>query len=360
MQTDRLRERQTSEQRAGTPAPQEILRSVGPRPRSVARLIYCLLGTLAILGLGEIVARLAVAATHRIPVFVSDARAGWSNRRDLRGEIRAGDGGQFTISTDAEGHRLTRGTEEPAVRDMRALIVAGDSFALGQGVNDSETFAWILAHEMSRNVITLGVFGHGTDQQLIRLAAFLEAHPTLDVGDVVVLVLDNEMTDVQLSYQRYLGRTKPCFRLRDGKLEQPAYRPSLSDRLMDVSYLYWILNGKRAFFMESDTGVDPVRGIDMVVECLSAMRNMATERGARFHVLAHHYIGRPEPFAASAWTEFLQRASATDITRLLRGEKESDLLCYDGGHWSAKGHQLVAQIIKSRLEGGPQATGARK
>lgn len=114
-----------------------------------------------------------MAVTHRIPVFVSDERTGWSNRRNLRNEIRAGDGGRFAISTDAEGYRLTRGTDEPPPRDRRALIVSGDSFALGQGVNDSETFAWILAHELSREVIDLGVFGHGTDQQLIRLAALL-------------------------------------------------------------------------------------------------------------------------------------------------------------------------------------------
>jgi hypothetical protein len=350
MQTQSLSERQIDEQKARAPAPKEIPRPIGRRRRYIARWLCCFVGAAALLALAELGARVAVAVTHRIPVFHSDARAGWANRPNLRREIRAGDGGQFIISTDAEGHRITRASDEPDPRDTRVLIVAGDSFCLGQSINDSETYAWILAHEMSRKVVNLGVFGHGTDQQLICLARFLEAHPDLDIGDIVVLVLDNEMTDVQLSYQGYIGRTKPWFRLTKGKLEEPPYRPSLSDRLMDVSYLYWILNGKRAFLMDRNPSIDPVRGIDVVVECLSTMREMAARRGARFHVIAHHYIGRPDPFAASAWSEFLQRASARDITPLLHCENDWELICYDGGHWSPKGHRLVAKILKEHLE----------
>jgi hypothetical protein len=312
-------------------------------------LTFVAVGILTAVVLGEVAVRLAAAITHRIPVFVSDKQAGWANRRNLRNETRAGDGGEFTISTDDEGHRLTRALNEPPPTNRRALILAGDSFCLGQGVNDTETYAWLLAHDMSRNVVNLGVFGYGTDQELIGLAGYLEAHPDVEVGDVVVLVLDNDMTDVQVGYQAYLGRSKPRFKLIGEHLEQPAYEPSFSDRLMDVSYLYWVFNGKRAPYFGGPR-VDPVQGIDMVVACLSSMRDLTARRGGRFHVLAHHYIGRPEPFAQSAWSGFLHRTGATDITPRLRAEDGVDLLCYDRGHWSPAGHRLVARIVREELE----------
>ena len=130
--------------------------------------------------------------------------------------------------------------------------------------------------------VNLGVFGYGSEQQLIGLAQYLEAHPTAAIGDVVVLVLDNDMRDVEVAYQRYLGRSKPCFKVSGGRLVQPPYEPSWSDHLMDVSYLYWLLNGKRSFYLGTEPPADSVAGIETVLSCLAAMREMATGCGRVF------------------------------------------------------------------------------
>ena len=102
-----------SEQQVAPPRPLEPVLSARPRWRLSIRLIWLFAGTSAVLVLGEAATRLAVAVTHRIPIFVSDARAGWANRRNLQNERRVGDGGEFTISTHEEGHRLTRAAGEP-------------------------------------------------------------------------------------------------------------------------------------------------------------------------------------------------------------------------------------------------------
>jgi len=301
--------------------------------------------------LGEITVRVCAAVMHRVPLVVSDEQAGWALEPELRDQIREGDGGQYVISTDEEGHRITRRTEEQPAAGNPSVIVVGDSFVQGQSVNDSDTFAWILAHETSLNVVNLGVLGYGTDQELASLKAYLEAHPTLDVRDVVVLVFDNDFIDVQVDYHPALGRSKPRFRLTDGQLQTAGYRRSLSDRLMDLSSLYWLINSKRALLFKKPEP-DVAGGSEAVLACTAAMRDIATRRGARFHLLAHRHLRGLKPFPESVWADFLHRSGAMDITPRLRAMKGRSPLGYDGGHWSAAGHQLVAALVKERLEPG--------
>ncbi len=251
------------------------------------------------------------------------------------------------MSTDEEGHRITRAASERPSVSQKTVIMVGDSYIQSLGANDPETFAWILAHEMPVNVVNLGVLGYGTDQELLALEAFLAAHPALGVRDVVVFVSQNDFIDVQLDYH-YLARRKPRFAVANGRLERGGYRLGLSDRLMDFSYLYWLVNSKIAE-RRSLGSADPAAGIDVVVACLAAMREAATRRGAHFHVLAHHLV-EIAPMAEARWAEFLRRAGATDITEALRLPKTPDPIGYDRFHWSVSGHQRVAALLKDRLD----------
>ncbi len=341
--TARQREREC---RVASCAPQGAAPFVGRRPLR-ARLLLVLAGTLAGLGLAEIAVRIGVAVLERDPIIVSDARVGWALRPNLRDVVRKGNGGQHVMSTDEEGHRITRAAGERSRANEPTLIVVGDSYIQSLGANDPETFAWIIAHEMPVNVVNLGVLGYGTDQELLMLDAFLEAHPAANVRDIVVFVTENDFVDVQLS-SHYLGRHKPRFQVIDGRLYRGSYRLGLSDRLMDVSYLYWLVNSKIAERMR-DTVYDPSRGIDVVVACLAAMREAAARRGARFHVLVHHLV-EIAPLSESQWADFRRRAGATDITARLRPPDGPDPIGYDGFHWNGAGHRRVAALLKERLD----------
>jgi hypothetical protein len=297
--------------------------------------------------LAEMAVRIGVALMHRDPLIVSDARLGWTLKPNLRDLIRKGNGGQDVISTDEEGHRITRAAAERPTANRPTVIVVGDSYIQSLGANDQETFAWILAHEMPVNVVNLGVLGYGTDQQLLTLESFLENHPALDVRDIVVFVTENDFTDVQLDYH-YLGRRKPRFQLIDGRLDRGHYRRGLSDRLMDLSFLYWLVNSKLAERVDRGP-LDATAGIDVVVSCLATMREAAARRGARFHVLVHHLV-EVAPMAQSRWADFLKRANATDITERLRPPDGPDPISYDRFHWNIAGHKRVAAIVKERLD----------
>ena len=56
-------------------------------------------------------------------------------------------------------------------RDLtkKSVVVLGDSHAMGWGVNDDETFSYLLESEINRPVYNLSISGFGTVRQLVRL-----------------------------------------------------------------------------------------------------------------------------------------------------------------------------------------------
>ncbi len=335
-----------STNQAANDSPLKAPPPAGRRPNRRTKLLLLLAGIAVALVLAEIGARLFVAVTHRVPLIVSDSRAGWVLQPNLRNTIRGGDGGQFVINTDAEGHRITRGADEPSAAGSPTVLIVGDSYAQSTGVEDREAFPWILAHEMPLNVVNLGVLGYGTEQELISLEAYLEAHPVLDVRDIVVFITANDFSDVQCNYH-YLGRNKPRFRLANGRLDRGSFHLTLSDRLMDLSYFYWLANSQYALRFAPQVQ-EPLAGSDLIIACAAAMRDAATRRGARIHVLVHH-LREFFPATQSWWEDFARRAGGTDITERLRLPNGANPFVYDGHHWNAEVHKRVAAVVKQRL-----------
>jgi len=56
-------------------------------------------------------------------------------------------------------------------RDLtkKSIVILGDSHAMGWGVNDNETFSYLLESKINRPVYNLSISGFGTVRQLIRL-----------------------------------------------------------------------------------------------------------------------------------------------------------------------------------------------
>lgn len=108
-----------------------------------------------------------------------------------------GRGRGFTVSytTDAEGHRRM-----PAPSAPRATVVLlGDSFTFGEGVNDDETFPYVLATEHWTDVrlVNAGVGGWGLTQFYLKLTDMLARAP---LPDAVILVIVND--DLRRSHLR--------------------------------------------------------------------------------------------------------------------------------------------------------------
>jgi hypothetical protein len=80
--------------------------------------------------------------------------------------------GECTFA-DAEFHTTLNFDEHGRIHrnnsDKEGIAVIGDSFAMGYGVNDSETFAAYLEEIVDRPVYNLGVSSYGTYRELVRL-----------------------------------------------------------------------------------------------------------------------------------------------------------------------------------------------
>ncbi len=135
---------------------------------------------------------------------------GWRNRPNQRttyGEPEF----VTTIETNSWGYRGPPVQREKSKGRLR-IFVLGDSFTLGVGVENDETFSARLTQRDPRiEAINGGVIGYGTSQQLLLLRdEALTFHPDL----VIVAFFWN---DVANNYQRHFAR----FRLVDGRLEYP-------------------------------------------------------------------------------------------------------------------------------------------
>ncbi len=325
-----------------------------PRPRERARTAagrgLLVLGALAFtLAAGEGVVRVAAQLSGHRPIVVSDAGTGWAARPDLEGTTVVFGGARFRLSTDELGRRrcYPPGERPP---DVPALVLVGDSFTQGIGVDDDQTFGWSLARDRRYRVVNLGVGGYGTQQELLQLERFLESQPGVAIGPVIVIVYENDFLDVQRDRDPWLGRSKPRFDVVEGALVRRPFEVPASERLMDRSWLYWLLRSKYVLLTASPE-LTHEKGTEVVVACLRSMGASVERRGGHLLTLAYRHPGRRHAMGTSGWKSFLDASGAVDVTdRVLAGGPA--MIAADREHWSPAGHAVVAGVIRERIGNG--------
>ena len=302
--------------------------------------------TLVALGLGEAAVRVAIMVWHREPIVASDPGTGWRGRADLDDVDVAMSGGHFRVTTDGAGRRVL--PPGPTEIGVSTVVLVGDSFSFGLAVNDRETFPWFLAEQHGdRRFLNLGVPGWGPDQEMVSLEQYFREAGTTVVSDVIVLVTENDFSDVQRSMDTYLGRRKPTFRMRGTELDTGAFRLSVADHLMDVSRLTWLVRSKLASIRRL-ARIDPAGGEEIVVAALERIRLMTEARGARLHLFAYRRSREKTGLTDAMWRSFLDRSHATDITASIF-VGDGDPIAFDGGHWSAEGNRRAARVMGAGL-----------
>lgn len=145
--------------------------------RSRRTLVYglsaLLLGVLAAAVVAEVAVRILLPQPDPMRWFVSDADYGYLNRASFRQSYRYGPGGYvMEVATNSLG---LRGEEIPAgeMEDPNRLhvLLLGDSFTFGYGVQVEETFGERLADRLAASgrealVFNSGVGGWGTVQEV--------------------------------------------------------------------------------------------------------------------------------------------------------------------------------------------------
>jgi len=147
------------------------------------------------------------------------------------------------FSTDNQGSRRC------AVPNAKASLACyGDSYCMGRGVADQETFAWLLGEQTQTRVANYGVAHHGLDQAWLRL----QRDHAQDPADTVLLTVSSSGMSRCVSMYRHFqasGETlavKPRFVVGEGGELQTLRAPI--DHPQDLLHL----RRHEAFFRQHD------------------------------------------------------------------------------------------------------------
>jgi lysophospholipase L1-like esterase len=336
-------------------------------------LSLIIISTLFALFLSEIALRLMglnplYVSPERDRFWKYDSLLGWAHEPGQEGILETQ---QFrTVVRINENGLRDRQHSYERQNDSERILVLGDSFAWGYGVEESERFSELLEKSLDVEMINAGVSGYSTDQELLWYRSEGIKYET----DLVILVLagndvgDNDRQLVSTIYY------KPKFVIEEGQLvpigypvpktspqgrfiyslsQRSALAYFLVQRYFDILSLYsrTKVDSARANLLVSGTNAErePFR---LTIALLDEMRNIAESRKAKFMVVA-----------TDGWWNSPSRETYKDFINILRTEgflvldvestpgfDPEDLLIPDDGHWSRAGHEFVAAKIKEYIE----------
>jgi len=302
------------------------------------------------------------------PFWVHDRLLGWFHRPGERGTFSRGEF-SHRASINFLGFRDPeralpgpRGEGDPA-----RVLVFGDSFTWGHGVEDEEVFTRLL-EESSPGVEfwNMAVSAYSTDQELLLFRKYgRDLHSTL----VLVMVSRNDFEgNASSAYSTY---PKPVFVEEGGKLALAGVPvPDRGFRLQALEWLRrrsafingfaWMLGIEGA--KESRPRLDSVGQIDLTLEILRQFSSEAAGAGARFALglipsVAHVYFG-PVPHLEARRFEAMRGwgrdagVPVLDLVPCFREAFEGTGLWYhyrEDKHWTAEGHRLAAACVKEDL-----------
>jgi hypothetical protein len=140
-------------------------------------LLGCLLASVDVAGRLKALTSAIVYRAHTAAIFDHDDRYGYVLRPNARDRERAFDY-DVTYTIDATGRRVT-----PSPKSPRAtILLAGDSFTFGIGVEDQETYPYLLGAEYwpDVKVVNAGVSGWGVAQAYLTIGDALARKPLPD------------------------------------------------------------------------------------------------------------------------------------------------------------------------------------
>ena len=324
---------------------------IGGARRAIANALLVVLSLaigLAALEAGGRVFATAIAKKGKL--FQPDPELGWRPLPNLDLVRRNADGGLWHVATDAAGIRGS--SAWPDDRHTRLLIL-GDSFAFGEGVDLTDRFDTILQERIPNlAVVNLGVMGYGPDQQLIRARRWA---PQLRRGDALLLLTYHGNDFHDLARTRHAGRAKPWIEEVDGRLLEHKPAIDVFDILRDRSYVFTLLSQRLVQVGPSEHTQRRLETVGRLYPkwVLQQVEDLLA-RGVLV-VIAHHGDGvRELPFDVEAMFERTCPAvsGCLALDEVLAAHPRDEVFL-DDGHWAAGGHRVAAEQIAAYLRALP-------
>jgi hypothetical protein len=158
--------------------------------RLLANLGLLVAGLGVALLLGEALVRLTVDVPVTPQMFLTDPLTDFRLKPNVHERLSWPGGVSFSWTTNSRGYRATPELVVPKPPSTKRVLLLGDSFTFGQGVNDSQTFAAEAQRRLRElcpgralEIVNAGVPGFSTSQEL----ALLEGEGLALDPDIVVL-----------------------------------------------------------------------------------------------------------------------------------------------------------------------------
>ncbi|MCM3878316.1 MAG: SGNH/GDSL hydrolase family protein [Thermoanaerobaculia bacterium] len=284
-----------------------------------------------------------------VPFLRPDPRLGWRLREGWQGPFALPHRSTQVVISE-QGLRDESYAPHPAPGRRRVLLL-GDSFAWGFGVEKQETFEKLLEDRLGDvDVVNGAVPGFGTDQELLLLEEQgLGFHPNL----VLLLFHANDL--LNNTWPRQYGYSKPVFRMEGSglRLENvPVPGGRLYELGMRTLRRSFILHElwRRTMEPTQDLHASPKLAWDVTERLLVRMRDTSTKNGARFAVITFPWVDDATNRLLARVREIIDRNRLThiDLGPAFSG-RISALLDPVTQHWTPEGHRAVADALAPAL-----------
>jgi lysophospholipase L1-like esterase len=297
-----------------------------------------------------------------------DDRLGWAHQPGQEGIFETS---QFhTVVRINETGLRDRSHAYERQHDNPRILVLGDSFAWGYGVEESERFSQLLEASLDAEVINAGVSGYSTDQELLW---YKYEGVKYDTDLVILAFTGNDIGDNnrQLVSNIYY---KPRFVIQDGELVPIGYPVpetsphgkliySLSQRAALTFFLTQRFFEWRSLSRETAASPDQIvsPGSDantesepfkLTIALIDKMRDTAEAKNSKFIIVA-----------TDRWWNSRSDKTYEDFIEVLRDEgflvvdvesmpgfDPEEMIIPNDGHWSQSGHEFVAEKIQELIE----------
>ena len=258
-----------------------------------------------------------------------DPRLGWHHTAGSEGVFDRSPVFRTRVRINDKG---LRGRDYPyeRVAGRRRILVLGDSFVFGYGVEQEEIFTTVLEGLLpATEVINAGVSGYGTDQDLLADPEVAGIEPLFVPSPGGELVLTNvpvPPVPLRLRLKAWLlGHSRVAFQASQ-------------------------LLGRARHAGPSSPRVDD----GLTLTLVETLRREATANGARFLVAAtEKFWSYDDRSARDAHADLLRALRGRGITVVDieggEGYAPEAMTITGDGHWNARGHQFVAHLLEAAI-----------
>ena len=323
---------------------------------------FALFGCVVFVILAELSARAfrpswAPIAEERAKLWVYDGLLGWAHMPNQRARFNHRD---FSVEVviNSQGMRDSEYSVERTGK--RRMLVLGDSYGWGFGVEHHERFSEILENiHPDWEIINASVSGYGTDQEFL----FLKAKGMPLKPDVVLLLFYVNDFENNVHGEEY-WHFKPYFVIEREQLKLhnvPVPKATINQQL-EWFFLGRTYLGQKLYFYLDKNGLlgnrkidignrdkgsgDEQRMNDVTYHLITSMNDLCKKSGSLFVLVSI-------PLDARRRTFLQKLADAEKIAYLpLDAPFESTLSRTEfphDAHWNAKGHELAANAIDAFL-----------